>query len=384
MLCRRAAAPGASSKRGGVDTATRISPAGQGQGQGHAPRAGQAAAAPRCRRKSPSGSEEPSEAALRHCQENPRGAKSHPGDVGHRSPPPWGSPCPSPPPAPPGGLCSGRASAQLRSSSLGRSSAGAGRVELLRPGRCSPRDSRGPSQRLFAQPESFQSFSPTRSPRPPRRGAGAAVHPAALPAPRPLPPPLSGFPSPLSGTGAELRMLSRPSCSLWCSRASEAGDVRGAHPSFGVSPRRAAALGLVTGSSGAGAREERAGKEAVLPGRGARQHIEGSCSFLPGLVRESTQIIKNIYTFLSWKRRVISGFVIWWGLINTKWLHQMTEREDPFLCTLELCIQGRGSEAASVPCPRLPGLPSGLASAPQDPSPLPGHGGTGPAPGGDF
>lgn len=52
MLCRRAAAPGASSKRGGVDTDTRISPAGQGQGQGHAPRAGQAAAAPRCRRKS--------------------------------------------------------------------------------------------------------------------------------------------------------------------------------------------------------------------------------------------------------------------------------------------------------------------------------------------
>lgn len=73
-----------------------------------------------------------------------------------------------------------------------------------------------------------------------------------------------------------------------------------------------------------------------------------------------------------------------WGLINTRCLHQMTERQDPFLFTLELHVQGRESEAVSVPCPRLPGLPSGLASATRDPSPLPGHGGTGPASGGGF
>lgn len=54
----------------------------------------------------------------------------------------------------------------------------------------------------------------------------------------------------------------------------------------------------------------RAGKGATLPGKWARQHIKRSCSFLPCVVRKSTQIIKNIYTLLSWKRRVISGFII--------------------------------------------------------------------------
>lgn len=103
-------------------------------------------------------------------------------------------------------------------------------------------------------------------------------------------------------------------------------------------------LGLVTGISEAG-EKGRAGKGAILPGKGARQHVKGSYSFLSCLVRKSTRIIKYIYTFLSWKMRVVSGFIIWWGLINTKWLRQMTqqEREDLFLITLEFNTQGRGS-----------------------------------------
>lgn len=100
----------------------------------------------------------------------------------------------------------------------------------------------------------------------------------------------------------------------------------------------------------------RAGKGAILPGKGARQGMKGSCSFLPCLVRKSTQIIKNIYTFSSWKRRVVSGFIIWQGLINAKCLRQMTEqkREDPFLITPEFSVQGGESAAVSVPCPPPP------------------------------
>lgn len=85
---------------------------------------------------------------------------------------------------------------------------------------------------------------------------------------------------------------------------------------------------------------------------------------------------------MSWKRRVGSGFVIWWGLINTEWFHQMTEqkREDPPLTALGFSVQGGESEALSVPRPLPPGRPSRLAPAPQKvPSPLPGHAGTGPA-----
>lgn len=130
---------------------------------------------------------------------------------GHRSPPPWGSPRPSPLPAP------------SRRALLGSSLCPAP-VELPWPvlSRCGAR--RAPEAGPLLPPgqpgsvsaslrsdRSFTKFLPTRSPRPPsREPAGAAVHPAALPAPRPLPPPLSGFPSPVSGTGAELLMLSRP------------------------------------------------------------------------------------------------------------------------------------------------------------------------------
>lgn len=115
--------------------------------------------------------------------------------------------------------------------------------------------------------------------------------------------------------------------------------------------------------------KERAGKGAILPGKGVRQHINGGCSFLLCLVRKKkNETIKNIYTFLSPKRRVVSGFINWWGLFNTKWLRQMMEqkREDLLLIALEFSVQGGESEAVSDRCLLLPEPHARLAPAPPE------------------
>lgn len=206
MLCRRAAAQGASWERGGVDS--RTSPA----GQGHTPRACRAAGAPRIH----PGRALPSTVARRlrgAAQGRSAPLPREPGPTragaGHGSrlpPPPWGSPRPPSP-------LSARSWRALLGPNLcpapvglpGRSPAGAGRVEALRPPL--PRDSRGPSHPSLHSDRSFAKFLPDTFPPSPERGepAGAAVRPAALPAPCPLPPPLSG-----RRDGAELRLLSPP------------------------------------------------------------------------------------------------------------------------------------------------------------------------------
>lgn len=189
---------------------TRTSPA--GQGHSHPERAKLPVLRAsiwegRCRRQSPGDSVRSRKAALSDCEENP----VPPGaGAGHRSrlppPPPRGSPRPpSPLPAPSRrallgpSLCPAPVGLPQRVPSRCGARRGAEAEPLLPPG----------------LPESVSPVSPLRlrlckvSPRhvppSPERGepAGAAVRPAALPAPCPLP-------SAVGGTGAEPRIPSPP------------------------------------------------------------------------------------------------------------------------------------------------------------------------------
>lgn len=147
----------------------------------------------RCRRQSPGESEEPLRPALRHCQESPvPPGQARDTALGcHRLPGAAHVLLRRCLPVP-GGLCSAQASARLQWGSPGRSPAGAGRVEALRP--LLPRESRGPSHPSVRSDRSFAKFLPDTFPPSPERGepAVAVVRPAALPSPCPLPPPLSG------------------------------------------------------------------------------------------------------------------------------------------------------------------------------------------------
>lgn len=326
------------------------------------------------------------------CGESPLPPEAGAGHRCRAPPPPRGSPRPpSPPPAParnavpgPSPLpCSGRASPG------GPSRCGAHRDPEAEP--LLPRDCRGPSHRsLRSHPGFAKSFSlsPSTPPALVSRawGAGWSLpgRPSRLPAPSAAPL--------LPSAGQRGGGHDREVCRLPHGRAPglEGLGQSGASTRASAFPLPEPQRSVWSPGAAEPVPEEkgRAGKGAILPGKGARQHIKESCSFLSCLVRKSTQIIKNIYTFSSWKRRVVSGFIIWQGLINTKWLHQMTEqkREEPFPITLEFTVQGGESEAVSVPCPPLPGTP--LRAGTHLPRGAPAHCQGSPAPGqprlGDF
>lgn len=190
--------------------------------------------------------------------------------------------------------------------------AGAGRTETPRLSRCSPGTAGVRLIGVFAHTQALRKVSPCHLPHPtPPRisfpSVGSWLEPARPPVPpacslRRSPPPLGGA----AGRGPRPRSLS-PAPGLAGLGQSGASTRALAFPL----PEPPSSVWSPGAAEPVPEEKGRAGKGAILPGKGARQHIKESCSFLPCLVRKSTQIIKNIYTFSSWKRRVVSGFIIW-------------------------------------------------------------------------